>query len=302
MDVHVRDLRYFLAVADELHFTRAAARLFVSQPTLSKQIRALELHLRSPVFDRARGAVSLTAAGRALLPHARAVVAAWDEAQQAVAEAVATESAVVTVGFSTSIGRGLMSAVSDSFAALQPGWRVSLRQISWADPTVGLADGSVDAALVWLPLPADGRFASRVLTTERRQVALPLGHRLAGREEIPFAELLDEPFLALPGSAGAARSFWLAEDAREGRPARIAGTVTTAEETFEAIAGGVGVVLLSAGNAAIYRRPDVVTRPVTGLSPSELAVAWRLGDHRPVMRSFVLACVEAADGGRPGPS
>src|SRR5215467_502359 len=78
MDVHVRDLRYFVAVAEELHFTRAAERLFVSQPALSKQIRMLERQLGAPLFDRAREGVRLTPVGETLLPHARQVLAAWD--------------------------------------------------------------------------------------------------------------------------------------------------------------------------------------------------------------------------------
>jgi DNA-binding transcriptional LysR family regulator len=82
---------------------------------------------------------------------------------------------------------------------------------------------------------------------------------------------------------------------------RVAAVVTTADETFEAVADGVGVALLSAGNAAIYTRPGVQARPVAGLSPSELAVVWRDGDRRTVIRDFVLACTSAVDarGGRP---
>jgi DNA-binding transcriptional LysR family regulator len=269
----------------------------VSQPALSKQVRALEQQLRTPLFVRDRRTTRLTPAGAVLLPHARDLVARWDEAQRAVSDAAASEAAVLTVGFSTSIGRGLVPALRARFAERQPGWTLTLRQVPWSDPTGGLADGSSDVALVWLPVPElDAEYSCQVLATEPRCVALPLGHRLAERDVVPFTELLDEPFLALPDTAGPLRDHWLGEPERGGRPATVAAVVTTADETFEAIADGVGVALLSAGNAALYARSDVVVRPVSGLGPSELAVVWRDHDHRTVLRDLVLACTAAADG------
>jgi DNA-binding transcriptional LysR family regulator len=110
----------------------------------------------------------------------------------------------------------------------------------------------------------------------------------------PFAELLEEPFLAPPASAGPLRDYWLATEERGERPIRIAAEVSTPDEAFEAVAGGVGVVLLSGGNAAIYKPAGVVCKPVGGLSPSQLAVAWRTRDERAVVRDFVAACRQAA--------
>jgi DNA-binding transcriptional LysR family regulator len=289
MDVHVRELRYFVAVAEELHFTRAAERLFVSQPALSKQIRALEEQLRVDLFVRDRRSVSLTQAGEALLPAARELIAVWDAAQQAVAEAAAAAAALLRIGFSTSVGRGLLPRIQQHFAQARPNWRLALRQVDWDDPTGGLSDGSSDLAIVWLPVPAADRFAQLLLVEEPRHVALRAEHPLAGRREIEFAELLDEPFLALPEDAGSPRDYWLAVEHRDGRPARIGGIVTNAEETFEAVLAGLGVVLLSAGNAEIYRRPGVATVPVRGIPPSRLALLWREDDHREAVRDFIRA-------------
>jgi DNA-binding transcriptional LysR family regulator len=290
MDVNVRDLRYFVAVAEELSFTRAATdRLFVSQPALSKQIRRLETSLGTALFDRDQRAVTLTAAGSALLPRARQIVADWDGARQAVADAAAGQRAVLRVGFQTSIGRGLLPGVTAAMEELLPGWTLTFRQVSWADPTVGLAAGDADVAIAWLPLPPGDGFAWKVLTAEDRWVALAAGHRLAGRDVVPFAELSDEPFIALPAGAGALRDFWLAADHRS-RPARVAAEASSAEESLEAVTSGLGVVLLAAGNAQIYQRDGIVFRPVSGLSPSELAVVWRAGDQRKAVRVFVDAC------------
>ncbi len=301
MDVHVRDLRYFLAVADELHFTRAAQRLFVSQPALSKQIRGLELHLRASLFVRGAGGVALTPAGRALVPHARAVVATWDAGQSAVAEAVAAETRVLVLGLSISVGRGLLPAVTESFLERHPDWRLELRQSGFSDPTVGLADGSSDVGFCWLPLPAGAPLRSCVLFTEARHVALPTDHRLAVRDEVTMDDLLDEPFLALPESTGPLRAFWLGDDARHGHPARVATVVHGPEEVVEALGQGIGVALIAAGNAEIYRRPEYVVRPVRGIAPAQLAVVWRADDARPAVRDFVAICGDRARRLQPSP-
>ena len=295
MDVHLRELRYFVAVAEELHFTRAARRLYVSQPALSKQIRALEGQLGVALFARDRRAVSLTEAGAALLPLAQEVLETWRDAELAVAERAATAAAVLRVGFLTRVGRGLLPAVQAAFAESHPAWQLQLRHADWQDPTGGLADGSSDVAIVWLPLPDTAAVAHLVVATEPRWVAMAAGHPLAARDAIAFAELLDEAFLALPAAAGVARDFWLAVEDRGGRPVRVAAEVASADETFEALLTERAVVLLASGNADLYDRPGIVARPVTGIGPARLAVAWRADDGRATVREFVEACRRLSD-------
>ncbi|WP_129840646.1 LysR substrate-binding domain-containing protein [Streptomyces sp. RFCAC02] len=301
MDVHGRDLRYFVAVADELHFTRAAARLYVSQPALSKQIRALERQLGAPLFLREPGGVRLTGAGEALLPHARRLLDVWDAAAAAVEEARAAQRATVVIGMSTGPGRGgLLPAVRSRFTAEHPGAELRLRQVGWEDGTAGLADGGSDLAFVWLPLRDPARYAWLVVAEEPRLVALPEGHPLAARERLACADLWDEPFLALPEAAGGLRDFWLATEERAGRPVRVGAVVSGPDETYEALVDGRGVVLLAEGNAPLLTRGGVVTRPVTGLSPCRLALAWRADDTRPLVRAYARACrlvTEARRGG-----
>lgn len=289
MDVHVRDLRYFVAVAEESSFTRAARRLFIAQPSLSKQIRQLETSLRATLFERGHRTVSLTAAGAALLPQARQIIEQWEVAQCVVADVATAQRRTLTVGFHTRIGRGLIPNVTAGMATLLPEWRLLFRQIAWSDPTVGLASGEVDVAVAWLPVPNNGEFSWKVVSTENRWVALPSSHRLASRGVIPLTELADEPFIALPRTAGPLREFWLGNDQRP-VPARVAAETETAEESIEAVGSGLGVVLLAEGNAQIYQRDDIVCRPVTGLSPSELAVIWRARDDRRAVHIFVQAC------------
>jgi DNA-binding transcriptional LysR family regulator len=294
MDVHGRDLRYFVAVAEDLHFTRAAERLYVSQPALSKQIRVLERQLGAPLFDRDRRGVRLTPAGEALLPHARRALAEWDQGRAAAERAMSRQRATLVAGMSTSPGRGgLLPAIRSRFTAIHPEATVQLRQVSWDDPTAGLASGRADVAFVWLPLPEPARYTWIVVAREQRLVAMPEAHPLASRDEIDFADLLDEPFLALPPSAGPLRDYWLAADARGGRPPRVGAEIASTDETYEALVDGRGVCLLAAGNAPLITLGGIVTRPVRGLSPSRLALAWRSDDTRPLIRDYARACRQA---------
>jgi DNA-binding transcriptional LysR family regulator len=293
MDAHLRDLRYFVAVAEELNFTRAAERLHISQPALSKQIQGLETALRARLFARDRH-VSLTAAGTALLSVARPLLDHWDEGTAAVADAAAAEARTLRVGTLTSIGRDLYPSAVDHFAKREPGWRIELRSFSWADPTAGLRRHATDAAFLWLPLDGDD-IAVRVLIAEPRYVALSASHPLAGRREVTFADIADERFAALPRTAGPLREFWLATDQRAGRPAVVAAEVASADEKFEIVSTGTAVALVAEGNAVVYNRPGIVCVPVSDLGPAQLAVGWRRNDPRHAVRSFVDACTDAAD-------
>jgi len=293
MDVHLRELRYFLAVAEQLHFGRAAEQLFVSQPALSKQIRALEQRLRVPLFDRDRRTVGLTAAGAALVPAARDVLAAWERAEGDLAAVTAAAGATLVVGISTGLGRGLLPAVRARFATAVPDAQLRVRQVRWDDPTGGLAAGTdderTDAAFVWLPLPEPERFQWITVATEPRRLLLPAAHPLAARDVIEFAELLGEPFLALPESSGPLRDYWLASELRDGRAPVIGAEIASTDETAEALAAGLGVCLIAAGNAALFRDDAIAVRDVAGLTPSELVLAWRRGDRRELLRRFVAA-------------
>lgn len=298
-DVHGRDLRYFVTVAEELHFTRAAERLYISQPALSKQIRALERQLGVELFRRERQGATLTPTGAALLPHARRVLAAWADGAAAVEEARAAQRSTLVVGMSTSPGRGgLLPAVRSRFTAAHPEATIRLRQVNWEDPTAGLADGDADVAFVWLPLPDQDRYAWTVIAEEPLRVALPESHPFAARADVDFTDLLDEPFLALPESTGPLRDYWLALDARDGRPPRIGAEVASTEETYEALVAGLGVCLVATGNVPLLTLGGVTTRPVHGVTPSRYVLAWRTEDAgRPLVRAYAEACRQAATRG-----
>jgi DNA-binding transcriptional LysR family regulator len=294
MDVHLRNLRYFAAVAEELHFSRAAERLRVSQPALSKQVRQLERELRFPLLRRDRRRVELTAAGEVLLPAVRQLLEDWEQALADATQRASDEGKLLQVGFQTSVGGGLYQEIATRFVELRPEWRLALRSHVWSDPTGGLLDRSSDVAFLWLPTGAEDEIQVLPLRTERRYVAFPSGHRLARRRAVEMTDLLEEPIVALPPEAGALRDHWLAVEDRGGHPVRIGAEASTADEAFEAVATGHGVVLLAEGNVSVYARPGIVCRPVIGVQPSQLAIAWRRGDNRAAVREFVRAAAEAA--------
>lgn len=295
MDVDSRLLRSFLAVAEEGSLVRAAERVYVSQPALTKQIRQLESRLGVPLFERSRTGMALTDAGRELARRAPDVLAAWDDALHAARAAGRRAARVLRVGFVASAANEATPGIVAEFARRRPGWRAELRQAAWTNPSAGLADGEVDAALLRLPFPGQDALRVEVLFSEERWVALPSTHRLAERTEIAFRELWDEPFVAAPPGTGAWRDHWLAAGEREGRPVRIGAVTEQPDDWLSAIASGYGIALAPASAARFYARPGVVYRPVTGVSPTRVAVAWAPADDRnPVVRDFVRCCLDLA--------
>jgi len=298
MDAHLRDLRYFVSVAEELSFTRAAEQLRVSQPALSKQIRGLERALGAQLFDRDHRQVQLTAAGQTLLTTARRVLSDWDDTTTAVAELAAREQRTLRVGTLTAIGHQLYAQVVDRFTRCEPSWRIQLRSFGWGDPTAGLGEGSTDAAFLWLPVDARD-IHTEILLREPRFVALSSRHRLAHREAVKFHELAGEGFVALPRSAGPLREFWLGATDGEAATVTVVAEATSADEKFEIISSGTAISLVAAGNAVVYSRPGIVCVPVTDLAPANLAIAWRRGESRRAVQAFVQAAINAARAGEP---
>ncbi|MCC2280346.1 LysR family transcriptional regulator [Streptomyces sp. ET3-23] len=293
MDVDTRLLRCFLAVAEEGTVTRAAERLYVSQPALTKQIRRLETLLGVRLFSRSRDGMTLTASGRALAEQAPALLAGWDRALRGTRSAAAREARVLRVGFLAGAANEATPHIVAAFARHRPGWRVDMRQAAWSDPTAGLAAADVDAALLRLPFPGQDTLRVEVLFAEPRWVALPAAHPLAVRACIPFRDLWDEPFVAAPPETGGWRDHWLAADERDGRPVRIGAVTDQPDAWLSAIANGYGIALAPASSARFHARPGVTYRPVSGVGPSRVGVAWTpAADSDPVVRDFVRCCLD----------
>lgn len=282
VDVHLRDLRYFVAVAEELHFTRAAQREFVSQPVLSRQVARLEADLRVTLLERTRRSVALTPAGEELLVRARVLLDAWGDAERAVGDIGAQLATTLRIGVQTSVGRGLIQRFTTALHERRPTWSVDVAQINWSDPSAGVAGGQTDVGFCWLPLPEPDLYDWVTLVREPRQLAVSSDHELAARANVTLDDIGDLPLVALPAEAGVLRDFWLANDQRS-VPATVAATASNADSALEIVSTGLGAALISAGNAEIYNRPGVTYVDVVDLTASELALVWRRDDRREVI-------------------
>ncbi|MEV4613678.1 LysR family transcriptional regulator [Kitasatospora sp. NPDC049258] len=291
MDIDTRLLRYFAAVYEERQLTGAAARLLVSQPTLTKQIRQLEAQLGVRLFERSREGMTPTPAGHALAARSEALLAGWEEALRATRQAATQAAGTLRVGFEGSTINVVDRATVEDFAHRMPGWQLQMRQNNWFDPTSGLASGEIDLALWHAPGSVAAEYNHAELGVEDRCAVLPAGHRLAERELLDFAELLDEDFVAIPQEAGRWRDYWLAAEERGGRPARIGAVAHNADEWLTAVACGQGIGFAPATMSRLASRPGVVYRPVRGLSASRVGLYWPLDQPlTPAMAAFVRSC------------
>lgn len=296
MDVDTRLLRYFQAVAEEGNLTKAASRLYISQPALTKQIRQLEDRLGAALFERSKAGMALTGPGAALAESIGPVLDAWDRAERAVRAVETASSKVLRVGFLASAANEKTQAITAAFRERRPDWRVELRQASWGAPTAALASGEVEAAFMRLPFPEQDAFHLLELLTEPRCVAMAVDHPLARRDALVFADLLDEPFIAAPAATGAFRDHWIGAESRGGRPVVVGAVTEHPDDWLTAIANGDGIALAPASAARYYARPDIAYRDLDGIAPSTVALAWpKAVQPTPALADFITAASEMAD-------
>lgn len=282
----LRVLRYFVAVAENLHFGRAAKALHISQPSLSVQIRKLERQLHVQLLERTSRAVSLTAAGETLLEEARSLLAQADQLVRAV-DALPRSRRRLVVGFQANAAAELTPRIMEAFRAAHPDVEVVIRSYDLTDPYVGLADEGVDVAFLREVSPGPDWLHAASLFVEPRLVAFvddsPLS-RFAGT--IPFEAVLDLPFVARKGP-DLWRDYWLAMDSRGSAGVHVGAEVTMLEECFEAVGLGRAVSFTQASTARFFARPGISYRPVESLSPSTLAVGWRSDNDTEMTAQFV---------------
>jgi len=288
MDVDLRKLRYFVAVAEELHFGRAAERLHIAQPALSRQIRALEGELRVQLFRRDRRTTELTTAGRQLLEDARPLLAAATALQRRVIEA-ARDSSTFSLAFMPGI------IVTDSvraFGLRHPELKVRLVRTTWDDQVEVLHDGRADVSIVRLPI--DQRdLTVRPLFEEPRVVVLRADHRLAGKDSVDIAELASEHLLQDPDAVPEWRD--IAVELRDGTAASVP-SIRSVEEKLEHVAAGSGISIIPASTASFYTRGDVVHIPVEDIAPNRVCLAWMAARESQAIHDFAeIAATLAAN-------
>jgi DNA-binding transcriptional LysR family regulator len=283
-DVDLRKLRYFVAVAEQLHFGRAAEALHIAQPVLSRQIRALEEELKVQLFARDKRATELTPAGRQLLADARPLLANADALRRRVARAARGPGAF-TIGFMP----GLI--VTDAVRALQerhPRLAVNVLRTGWDDQTEVIRDGQADVSYIRLPADQSG-LQVRPLLAEPRVAVFPSGHRLAGKDTISIADLADEHLLQDPGAVPEWRDIATEMRTRHRRSAPVFRTV---EEKLEHVAAGHGIVLLPLSTAVFYTRPGVAYCHVSDITPNQVCLAWDATRRSRLIQDFAAIATD----------
>ena len=283
-DLHTRKLRYFIAVAEELHFSRAAARLFVAQQALSRQIRELEDELGTPLFLRSSRRVELTAAGAVFLAGARAVVETLDEAVALTVRTGRSVTGTLRVGFCPGAALELTEPILSAFRDRYPDVALELHEVPLSDPSAGVAGGASDVGIVRAPLTTDG-LETETLFTEPLVVAVSLRHRLADRSTVGVAELLSDPITLTQTDDAAYRAFWSLESFRDGAPARIVQTRSVTEEVqFVSAGGAIGVTAAAAIRYMLH--PSIRFIPISDAPRSTCALAWRTDAANPLVDRF----------------
>lgn len=270
----VHQLRLFVVLAEELHFSRAAARLFMTQPALSRQIRALEANLGVAVIERTSRAVQLTTAGEALLPEARAAVAAMARVRQVArlhGRAVRGHLVIGAVGAEAAMP--YTHAMLAELRARHPQVTVEMRSLNLVDQFGALTRGEVDVALLRPPVP-DG-IQTLLLATEPRVACLPADDPLAARDAITLAELAGRTVVDVPPEVSRLWwDHWAVNPRPDGTPVRFGPVVRDVEAMLLAVARGQAMTFLPAAARDLFPRPGVRYVDVTDLSPSTAVLAW----------------------------
>ena len=295
--MEIRHLRYFVAVADELHFTKAAAKLRTAQPSLSQQIRRLERELGAELLVRTNRSVELTDAGRVFLEHARRVLAEADRARDAVSSAIKGELGTLTIGFASTTADELLPELFVSYRAHHPGVDLTLRELRNPDQIRALLDGQLDVGLGTHRI-VDPRLSTMVLRQMRLVIAMPAHHPLAGRRDLRLQDLATERWIHPLGHWGPLH----AACARAGFEPLIVHEETQHATRMMLVAAGVGLALdmestLHPATQHIVYRPLVEPELTV-----QLVAVWRPERSSLILTGFLDTARAVAASTRDAPS
>ncbi len=285
-NIDLRHLRYFLAVAEELHFGHAARRLHIAQPPLSQQIRHLEHEIGHPLFLRTSRSVKLTSAGKALMDRARRTLQKVDDDLEAVRSVARGEVGVLKIGFVGSAMLTRLPAILRKYRRMYASVRLHLNELHTNQLIDALREGSADVALARDAGATEDMHVERAFV-EPFVAVIPKKHPLAGRRSIPIARLKDEPFVFFPRAAGSyawENTIRLCE--QQGFHPNIVQEAPQWLTIVRLVGAGLGVTIAPASAEKIIV-PDVVCRRLSpGGGETSIDLVYRLNETSPLVRAF----------------
>ncbi len=286
--MELRHLRYFVAVAEELHFGRAAEVLGIAQPPLSQQIKALEQEIGVELLLRTKRSVRLSAAGEIFLAESRKILSQADHAVNAAQRAARGEIGKLVIGFVSSAVYGRVPSIFSTMRARFPDVSLVLQDLSSEEQVEAMKAHRLDVGLIRPPVPAAEPLEVRVIWREPVVVALPQNHRLAGRKSIALSELAGESFLQVPRRYGPGfYDLLMRTCAMAGFSPKIVQEARSAPTIVNLVAGGMGISIIPSSLQALQRK-GVVYRPIEPPAPTtDLAVMWRPDDPSPALHAFL---------------
>jgi len=291
--MELRQLRYFVAVAEELHFRRAAERLHISQPPLSQQIRALEDEIGFTLLRRTRRRVELTPAGAAFLRDARTLLGELSGAVATARRIDAGQSGRLRVNF---VGSALLSIVPgtvERFRAARPGVEIELHERATIEQLRAVRAGLADVGLVRPPIEDDGELRVQTVLRERTVAALPSGHELAALRRVPLRRLAAEPLVLFPrDQAPGFHDLLIDSLAAAGAAPRVIQYAPEMLTIIGLVAARAGVSLVPESVRRLALE-GVSYRPVAGAPLSELVSVTRAADDSVLARAFVSEAMAA---------
>lgn len=296
--MELKRLTYFLAVSEELHFGRAAARLAIAQPPLSRHIAALEAHLGVQLFDRSRSQIQLTQAGQILQRHARDVLARLDVAYRETRLMGSGAAGWLRIGFVGSASYGLLPSLIKAFRAQYPATELVLSTANNAELHHQLIERSIDIAIA-RPHLEDDEFRKVELCREKLILAVPDIHEFTSKPVIALTDLKQHTFLLYPRDAPSAyanvvRSIWQRENFVPGRIE----TVPDFQTAISLVAVGVGVAIVPE-SVAQGARPGAIFRPFTGHNPGTALTLHARRDNRGPLTSNFLRLAQSFSRSQP---
>ena len=296
--LELRHLRYFVAVAEELHFGRAAQRLGMAQPPLSQQIQRLEQIIGARLFERTSRRVQLTDAGNALLPDARRLLAGAEAALLAARRAGRGEQGELRVAFAATVMFLALPEIIRAFRDRFPGVHLDLREMPTGPQLAGIKAGEIDIGFVREPEP-DPELDIVTVMREPLRIAVPKGHPLASRATISVRHLADEPFVLFPAELAPGLHAQVMSLCRAaGFTPRVVEESRELYTSVSLVEAGIGVSILPASVEKLGWRGVRYRAIPSASAETRIAAAWRKDRGRPVVEAFMGVVQEKVAGGR----